>query len=180
MKALTYILLLVTTLFGCVSTWAYTLAGDYEFSESDKNGTFTLSLNCQSESECMFTNTSSVKNQPPHVTEQKFQNIHLTTDKLLALAAGSLDYAVRNFSGPHTTQDDLMLVRRLQAVLSTNPSISKCWTLGKERIPMQACTLSNVPLNSAPLYLFLGSMSNCREPADAFCGYAIFPLSSSR
>lgn len=153
-----------------ISATTNNITGSFEFLE----GTFKVQLECISEQDCVWTESSNSPPNPPFKASQKLGGVQLT--EKISTASASLKYMIDKKDQKNLNRDGEMLIKKLYSVLSSNPVISKCWDLDSKRPTFKlACTMSNIPPGSPPLYLFILTPTNCRE-ADAFCGYAIMPM----
>ena len=150
------------------------IVGSYKFFGENETSSLTLLLECRSEVDCTYTNLTKSTKGPPYKETQLLKLVQPV--KTIDRAASALKYAIAQKDHEFQQQDDRDLMTQLRPVFLSNPSISKCWDLNYQQPEfMLACTLSHASPNSPPLYLFAGTLSNCR-PSDAFCGYAIFPM----
>lgn len=148
------------------------IVGAYELMMGKLGNSVMIRLECESESSCTFTTISQWKNNPPTQDKQSLRKIRPV--KNLIYATNALKYAINQQANSFKNEEYAELMSRLRPVFSSNPSISKCWDLNyPEPEYMLACTLTDAPSDSPPIYLFATLLSNCGE---AFCRYIINPM----
>jgi hypothetical protein len=174
---------LVSSIFASllVSTSAYSapgaesIVGTYKLEMGKPGNSLEIILECTEETKCTIT-TISKSDKSPFKEVQVLNNV--LPVKNLIYATNALKYAIDHQTQSPRFPDAIESMSRLRPVLSTNPSISKCWDLNYPSPEyMLACTLSNTPAHSPPIFLFGTLMTNCD---DVFCRYLITPMSRAK
>ena len=150
---------------------AESIVGAYELKLGKPGNSVEMVLECSSETTCTFTTASqSGKNSYKDVQTLK----KVVPVQNLIYAQNALKYAISQQSQTIKNEEYAESMSRLRPVLSSNPSIAKCWDLNYPSPEyMLACKLANTSADSAPIYLFGTLMANCGE---AFCRYVINPM----
>ncbi len=150
------------------------IVGAFELRMGEPGNEVTVQLECESESTCILMTTSAgAGGRRPVQDKQVLKNVRPLGRTIYATNA--LKYAADQRSKTIANMEYAESMRRLRPILDSGPAIDRCWDLD-DRTPeyMLACTLSNVPPGSPPLYLFGTLLANCGE---AFCRYVINPMS---
>lgn len=148
------------------------IVGAFELKMGKPGNSLVLQLECESESSCIFTTVSQWKGNPPRQDKQVLRKVHPVEN--LIYATNALKYAIDQQSRTIKNEEYAESMNRLRPVFSSNPSIAKCWDLNYPSPNyMLACTLTGVPPDSPPIYLFGTLLANCGE---AFCRYVINPM----
>ena len=149
------------------------ILGTYELKMGKPGNSITIRLDCENESNCNFTTISQWKNNPPVQDKQALRNVRPVVN--LNQATNALKYAIKQQGHHFKNEEYAESMSKLRPVLSSNPTIDKCWDLNfPEPEYMLICTLTNAPAESPPIYLFGTLMASCGE---AFCRYVINPMS---
>jgi hypothetical protein len=177
MKGSMRIRLFLAVFFACSLAHATensgTIVGAFEATLTNEAGSLRLHFECETESLCKLTTESQSGKRPPTKDVQVLNKIR-PVEKLTE-AAYALRYAIDKRSSQSRSGEYAELMRRLGPVLSSNPSLGRCWDLTYPTPGYSlACTLANAPAESPPVYLFFTLMANC---GDVFCRYVIYPLS---
>lgn len=159
----------------CCGAWgspdADSLFGAYELKLGKPGKQVEIGLVCGSETACtMTTHVQSGANVVKDVRPLR----GIVPVENLVHANNALQYAIRQQSETIRNEEYAESMDRLRPVLSSNPTVAKCWDLNYPAPEyLLACKLSDTPEGSPPLYLFGTLVSNCGE---AFCRYVINPM----
>lgn len=172
-----HVLSVLAAFFLCASAQAQSatgsIVGRHQLMMGQADNGVEMRLDCESESSCELVFTAHWKGNPPTQHRQTLRNVHPAED--LTGAEQALRYAVDQRARPIRIPEFAVLINKLQPVLSSNPSISKCWDLNYTSPGyMLACTFADSTPDSPSVYLFATFAANCGE---AFCKYLIYPLS---
>ena len=149
-----------------------TIVGTFELKMGKPGNSVEINLECETESNCKFITTSQWKTNSPQRNNQALNKVQPLDN--LSEATAALNYAINQQSVPIKNEEYAESIRKLKPILSTNPSIDKCWDLNYPAPKyMLACTISNSSLTNPSIYLFGTLMANCGE---AFCRYVINPM----
>lgn len=172
-----HILLVIVSLCVCAAAHSEpandNIVGAFELKMGKPGNSATIRLECESESSCTFTTISQWKSNPPTQDKQVLRKVRPVEN--LIYATNALKYAIDQQSRTIKNEEYAESMSKLRPVLSSNPSISKCWDLNYPSPEyMLACTLTNAPPDTPSIYLFGTLLANCGE---AFCRYVINPMS---
>jgi hypothetical protein len=163
----------------CLSASAYgepasdSIVGKFELKTGNPDNSLEIHLECESETRCTFWTISQWKSNPPHQDRRALSKVRRVEN--LTTAINALNYAVGHQSLIIKNQEFAESMSKLRPVLSSGPSISKCWDLDYPSPEyLLVCTLANTPPDSPPIYLFGTLLANCGE---GFCRYVINPMS---
>lgn len=152
------------------------IVGKFELKMGKPGNSVEVHLECENESNCTFITVSQWKTNPPQQTKEALSKVHLIDN--LTEATSALNYTINQQSLPIKNEEYAESIRKLKPILSTNPSINKCWDLNYPAPTyMLACTLSNSPASNPPIYLFGTLLASCGE---AFCRYVINPMERTK
>ena len=152
------------------------LIGKFELKMGRSDNSLVVQLECESESNCTLTSVAQWKRDPPRTDKQVLREV--VPVKNLVYATNALKYAIDQQSRTIKNEEYSQSMSRLRPIFSSNPSIAKCWDLNYPSPDyMLACTLTDVPPEGPPIYLFGTLLANCGE---AFCRYVINPMTRVR
>lgn len=171
-KSLIIPLLALTPIFAHSEPANEAIIGSFEIKMSNPGNSLYIQLDCKSDVSCTLTTTSQQGSNQPTTDKQSLNQItHLQN---LTEANYALKYAIEQQSNTIKSKEFSEPMEKLRPVLSTNPSIEKCWDLNyPSPTYMLACSLNGNSSNKYNLYLFGALLSNCGE---AYCRYVIYPM----
>ncbi len=162
----------------CISSAAYSSAkdvgiiGKFEMNMSKPGSSLGMRLECENETTCKLITNMTSKQNPPTQNIQVLKKINPVEN--LVYASNALKYAIERRSNEMSNDENREMMKHLGPVLSTNPTVSKCWDLNyPETDYMLACAFSGNSSDKPTIYLFITLLANCDE---AFCRFVIWPM----